>query len=106
MDDLIKALRLVDRVSRLNPDAGEIGAGMLASLVADARDIAATTETIGTVFTDAELFRRMCAAATDPAVGPTFADLLERNAPPEGPRTPEEFRTVISNALNLLGPTT
>jgi len=31
--------RLVDRVARLNPAAGEIGAGMLASLVEDAREI-------------------------------------------------------------------
>jgi len=31
--------RLVDRVARLNPAAGEIGAGMLASLVEDARNI-------------------------------------------------------------------
>ena len=31
--------RLVDRVARLNPAAGEIGAGMLASLVEDARAI-------------------------------------------------------------------
>lgn len=31
--------RLVDRVARLNPAAGEIGAGMLASLVEDARKI-------------------------------------------------------------------
>lgn len=30
---------LVDRVARLNPAAGEIGAGMLASLVEDARKI-------------------------------------------------------------------
>ena len=31
--------RLVDRGARLNPAAGEIGAGMLASLVEDARTI-------------------------------------------------------------------
>ena len=31
--------RLVDRVARLNPAAGEIGAGMLASLVEDALNI-------------------------------------------------------------------
>lgn len=31
--------KLIDRIARLNPDAGEIGAGMLASLVADARAI-------------------------------------------------------------------
>lgn len=33
------ALRLVQRVARLNPEAGTIGAGMLAQLVADARSI-------------------------------------------------------------------
>ena len=36
MDD---SQRLVNRVARLNPAAGEIGAGMLASLVEDARAI-------------------------------------------------------------------
>lgn len=37
--ELFKALRLVERVARLNPAAGEIGAGMLASLVEEARTI-------------------------------------------------------------------
>lgn len=35
--------RLVDRVARLNPAAGEIGAGMLASLVEDARRLGVDT---------------------------------------------------------------
>lgn len=37
--EVARMRRLVDRVARLNPAAGEIGAGMLASLVADARAI-------------------------------------------------------------------
>lgn len=34
---VLELVHLAERVARLNPDAGEIGAGMLASLVADAR---------------------------------------------------------------------
>lgn len=37
--DILQLARLVQRVANLNPDAGEIGAGMLASLVSDAREI-------------------------------------------------------------------
>lgn len=33
-----KLIALAERVARLNPDCAEIGAGMLASLVADAQD--------------------------------------------------------------------
>lgn len=33
-----KLTALAERVARLNPDCAEIGAGMLASLVADAKD--------------------------------------------------------------------
>lgn len=36
--------RLVDTVARLNPDAGEIGAGMLATIVAMARRIQASKQ--------------------------------------------------------------
>jgi hypothetical protein len=36
-DIAIPLLRLAERVAKLNPDAGQIGPGMLASLVADAR---------------------------------------------------------------------
>lgn len=36
-DLAIPLVRLAERVAKLNPDAGQIGAGMLASLVADAR---------------------------------------------------------------------
>ena len=35
--DIAVLADIVQRVARLNPDAGEIGAGMLASLVADAK---------------------------------------------------------------------
>lgn len=37
--DLLQLLRLAERVARLNRDAGEIGPGMLASLVDDARRV-------------------------------------------------------------------
>ena len=38
-DDVAHALELAQRVARLNPDAGEIGAGMLRSLVELARKV-------------------------------------------------------------------
>lgn len=38
-DDIMELHRLALRVANLNPDAGEIGAGMLADLVATARRI-------------------------------------------------------------------
>lgn len=68
------ALALAGRVSRLNPAAGEIGAGMLASLVADARAIQsylnpkdateqiAATEEAGAVYDDGVLLREMVGA--------------------------------------------
>lgn len=37
--DIATMAALIERVAKLNPDAGEIGPGMLASLVADARGI-------------------------------------------------------------------
>ena len=39
-----RRLTLIQRVARLNPDAGEIGAGMLASLVVTARDLERNAE--------------------------------------------------------------
>lgn len=38
-DDIMELHRLTLRVANLNPDAGDIGAGMLADLVATARRI-------------------------------------------------------------------
>ena len=37
--DILALYALAERVARLNPDAGEIGAGMLASLVEQARAV-------------------------------------------------------------------
>lgn len=39
--DIIELAAFIERVARLNRDAGEIGAGMLASLVDDARRLTA-----------------------------------------------------------------
>lgn len=39
--DILNLAIFVERVARLNRDAGEIGAGMLASLVDDARSLVA-----------------------------------------------------------------
>lgn len=41
--DILALYALAERVARLNPDAGEIGAGMLASLVEQARDLTNST---------------------------------------------------------------
>ena len=37
--DILELFALADRVARLNPDAGEIGPGVLASLVEQARNL-------------------------------------------------------------------
>jgi len=67
------ALALAGRVSRLNPSAGEIGAGMLASLVAEARTIqgyinpkdgaaqVASAEEAAAIYADGLLLREMVA---------------------------------------------
>ena len=38
-EDIAQLSALVERVARLNPNAGEIGAGMLANLILDAQEI-------------------------------------------------------------------
>lgn len=109
----VRAFSLVSRVAHLNRDAGEIGAGMLASLVDEANTIMAAYEprkvhdvvaTLSELCADGLLLRDMLAVSVSPDIYETFIDVAEGIESAPGyvaPTTVAEARAHLSNALEL-----
>lgn len=110
---IVRAFALVARVGRLNPFAGEIGPGMLAILVQEAREVAGAVSSGGGfyvathdhsgVIADGLLMRQVLAVSIDQTKAETFGDVVDGIEAAHGwtpPTTIADARTRLQDAID------